>query len=61
MTPNDQAGRMVISGRLPDGAAVQEHAVFFVRGLRVYSATLIGARPAPQAVEIFFSGLKFPA
>ena len=61
MTPNDQAGRMVVSGRLPDGAAVQEHAVFFVRGLRVYSATLIGARPASQAVEIFFSGLKFPA
>ena len=61
MTPNDQAGRMVVSGRLPDGAAVQEHALFFVRGLRVYSATVIGAKPVPQAVEIFFGGLRFPA
>jgi len=61
MTPNDQAGRIVVAGRLPDGAAVQEHALFFVRGLRVYSATVIGAKPAPSAVDIFFRGLKFPA
>lgn len=60
MTPNDQAGRMVVTGRLPDGTTVQEHAVFFVRGLRVYSATVIGAKPVSQAVEIFFGGLKFP-
>jgi hypothetical protein len=59
-TPNDQAGRIVVEGRLPDGAAVQEHAVFFVRGLRVYAATVIGANPSPQAIEVFFGGLKFP-
>jgi len=40
---------------------VQEHAAFFVHGLRVYSATVIGAQPSPQAVELFFGGLKFPA
>jgi hypothetical protein len=51
----------VLSGRLPDGAPVQEHAVFFTRGLRVYSATVIGAKPALPAVETFFGGLKFPA
>jgi len=61
MTPNDQAVHVVVSGTLPDGAAVQEHAAFFVHGLRVYSATVIGAAPAPQAVEAFFNGLKFPA
>ena len=60
MTANEQAARLAFAGTLPDGAAVQEHAVFFVRGLRVYSATVIGAKPAPQAVEVFFSGLKFP-
>jgi hypothetical protein len=61
MTPNEQAVRVVINGRLPDGAPVQEHAAFFVRGLRVYSATVIGAKPPPHAVEFFFGGLKFPA
>ena len=61
MTPNEQSVRVVASGKLPDGAAVQEHAVFFVRGMRVYSATVIGAQPSPQAVELFFGGLKFPA
>jgi len=60
MTPNDQAGRLVVAGRLPDGSAVQEHAAFFAHGLRVYSATVIGAKPPAQAVEVFFSGLKFP-
>jgi len=59
-TPNDQAGRIVVEGHLPDGLAVQEHAAFFVRGLRVYAATVIGEKPPPQAVEVFFAGLKFP-
>ena len=61
MTPNPQALRLVVSGRLPDGATVQEHAAFFTRGLRVYQATVIGSKPAPPAVETFLAGLKFPA
>ena len=61
MTANDQALRLSVAGRLPDGAVVHEHAAFFVRGLRVYQATVIGAEPAPQAVETFLAGLKFPA
>jgi hypothetical protein len=60
MTPNDQAARLSISGKLLDGAAVQEHAAFFARGLRVYQATVIGAQPAPQVVDTFIAGLKFP-
>jgi hypothetical protein len=60
MTPNAQTGRLSVAGRLPDGAAVQEHAAFFTRGLRVYQATVIGAAPAPPAVEAFVAGLKFP-
>ncbi len=60
-TPNQQAGRVTLDGRLPDGAPVREHAAFFVRGLRVYAATVIGAQPSAAAVEIFFGGLKFPA
>jgi hypothetical protein len=61
MTPNDEAVRLSVTGRLPDGAAVREHAVFFAHGLRVYSATVLGANPPQQAVDIFFSGLKFPS
>ncbi len=60
MTPNEQAARVTIAGTLPDGAAVHEYAVFFVRGLRVYQATVIGATPAPQVVDTFLDGLKFP-
>ncbi len=60
MTPNEQAARVSVTGRLPDGAAVQEHAAFFTRGLRVYQATVIGAAPAPQTVDLFIAGLKFP-
>lgn len=60
MTPNEQAARMVIAGTLPDGGAVQGHAAFFARGLRVYQATVIGVSPAPLAVDTFIGALKFP-
>jgi len=60
MTENDQAARLTFAGRLPDGTPVQEHAVFFTRGLRVYQAAVFGAKPVRQAVETFFGGLKFP-
>jgi hypothetical protein len=60
-TPNEQSQRLSVAGRRPDGAPVQVNAAFFTRGLRVYQATVIGVQPAPQAVEAFFSGLKFPA
>jgi hypothetical protein len=60
MTPNDQAARLKVNGRLPDGAPVLEHAAFFTRGRRVYQATVIGSGPAPDVVETFFGGLKFP-
>lgn len=60
MSANDQAARLAFTGRLPDGTAVQEHAAFFTRGLRVYQATVFGTKPARQATETFFRGLKFP-
>ena len=60
MTDNDQAARLTFAGRLPDGTAVQERAAFFTRGLRVYQATVFGTKPARQATETFFRGLKFP-
>jgi hypothetical protein len=59
-TPNPAAGRFVIDGRLPDGGAVQAHSALFVRGLRVYQATVIGAKPEPSAVDTFLGSLRFP-
>ena len=51
MTPNPAAIRLRVEGRLPDGKAVQEQAVFFVRGLRVYQASVIGSMPGTEAVR----------
>ena len=61
MTANAQAARLAMSGKLPDGAAVQEQASFFVKGRRVYQANVIGARLAPEVTDTFFAGLKLPA
>ncbi len=60
MTANAEAVRLSASGRLPDGVAVQAHAVFFAKGLRVYQGSVIGAQPAAEAKEVFFAGLRFP-
>jgi hypothetical protein len=60
MTSSEEAGRMTLVGRLPDGATVHEHAALFTRGLRVYQATVIGADPAASVVDAFMAGLKFP-
>ena len=58
MTANTQAMQVSMTGRLPDGAVVQEQAVFFVKGLRIYQASAIGATLAPEAMSTFFAGLK---
>jgi len=60
MTPNPEATRSEMVGRLPDGTAVQEQALFFVKGLRIYQASIIGARVAPDVAGTFFGGLRFP-
>ena len=59
MTPNAESARLSTRGRLPNGAPVIEHAAFFVQGLMLYQASVIGAKPDPEAVETFFAGLKF--
>ena len=61
MTPNAQAQRMSVTGRLPDGTEVRLHAVFFAHALRLYQATVIGAAPSEAAVQTFFAGFRFPA
>lgn len=57
MTPNSQAERIEIDGLGVHGEAVREHAGFFVKGTRVFQATVVGERPDAAAVETFFSAL----
>jgi hypothetical protein len=61
MTPNPQATRLSLAGRLPDGAPVLQEAAFFARGLRVYQASVVGAKLVPEATQTFFAGLRLPA
>lgn len=61
MTPNPQAANLRLEGRQPDGSTLQEQAVFFVKGLRVYQATVLGRRVRTEAAETFVGGLRLPA
>jgi hypothetical protein len=58
MTPNPQSTRLHLSGSRTDGAAVQQQAAFFAKGLRVYQASAVGAALSAEAVDTFFAGLK---
>ena len=58
MTPNSRAGYIVLRGRRPDGSAVAEHLLVFVRGARLYQASVVGDAPEEAAVSTFFGGLK---
>jgi hypothetical protein len=59
MTPNSLAQQLAAVGRLPDGRAVQVNAAFFVKGLRVYQATVISDDSSSPVVDVFFAGMKF--
>ena len=60
MTPNPQAQRVWLAGRLPDGTPVQAQAVVFTRGTRVYQAVVLGARLDAGAAAVFFDSLRLP-
>ena len=58
MTPNPSARRVALKGRGTDGAPLQEQAVFFVKGLRVYQASIVGPRVDAEAADTFVTGLR---
>lgn len=60
MTPQPNAQRVRIEGHLPDGKTVEEHAVYFVRGLRIYQAAIVGGKPSADTLDTFFSALDLP-
>jgi hypothetical protein len=61
-TPNEQSGRVRILGQRPDGSRVVADAAFFVKGLRLYQATILGTDDAPgrEAVDTFFGAIRLP-
>jgi hypothetical protein len=58
MSPHPESAQWSLSGRLPDGRAVQERLVLFSHGTRVYQATMLGARLDAEAQETFFGALR---
>lgn len=61
MTPNAQAERVRIQGKLPGGEAVTLEAGFFTKGTRVFQATVMGAQVSSEDVANFFDSLKLPS
>ncbi len=57
-TPDPLSGRLRIAGHLADRRPVLEEAAFFVRGARVYQASVVGATRNDDAVDIFFGSIK---
>jgi hypothetical protein len=60
MTPNPQAERVRIEGKLPGGEAVTLESGFFAKGTWVFQATVMGAKSNSEAVATFFDNLKLP-
>jgi hypothetical protein len=58
MTPNPQARRYALSGRRPDGAAVQAQLLLFARGTQVLQATVLDGAPDTPAVHTFMDALR---
>lgn len=61
-TPNPQSARIAIAGARPDGRRVGAQAAFFVKGLRLYQATVLGAEDAGgrEAVDTFLGAIRLP-
>ncbi len=59
MTPNGFARRVSVAGSGARGEPLQEQAVFFAKGLRVYQASVVGAKVDGEAADTFIAGLRF--
>jgi hypothetical protein len=61
-TPNPQSGRLGIVAARPDGRRVVAQAAFFVKGLRLYQATVLAADGSlgRDVVDTFFGAIRLP-
>ena len=58
MTPHPAALRLQLSGRMPDGRAVQEQVQVFSHGLRVFQAVALGPDLGPAQTAPFFDAIE---
>lgn len=58
-TPWPGSQKVIISGRRPDGGAVQGQVAYFASGPQLFQALVYADRLQPDQVEPFFSGLRF--
>jgi hypothetical protein len=61
-TPNPQSARLHVVGKRPDGRDVVADAAFFVKGLTLYQATVLGSArvPGDEAVDTFLGAIRLP-
>jgi hypothetical protein len=52
------AGRFRMVGRAPDGKQLVAHAMLFTARGVVYQASVIGLRPEPEVVDMFFESIR---
>ena len=57
-TPQPDSVRVTLSGRRPEGQPVESQVAVFALGTRVYQATVLGTRVAPEAADNFFASLQ---
>jgi hypothetical protein len=57
-TPHPSSTRVSLTGRLPDGQAVQAQVAVFSKGTRVFQATCLGAKVPADAADVFFEALR---
>jgi hypothetical protein len=59
-TPNPQSTRLHVVGRRPDGSRVVADLAFFVKGLTLYQASVVGSDDAAEraAAETFFGAIR---
>ena len=56
-TPNADAVRELVAGKLPDGQVVREHVGVFARATWAVQITALGVAPSPEAVATFFESV----
>jgi hypothetical protein len=59
-TPQPGSGRSHLRGQLSDGHGVQMQVLVFARGTQVFQASVLGAALPEEAVDTYFTSLRFP-
>ncbi len=57
-TPNAEAARVQLQGRLPDGRPAAQELAVFARGTAIYQASVLGAQALPEAAALYFASLR---